>query len=66
MTLKELRKSRGVTQAEFAKELDISRVSYVRFETGVRIPPPDIARRIGKAFNLSGGQIWAMFYDRPA
>lgn len=36
MTLKEIRESRGLTQAQLAKLSGVNRVSIVRAETGVK------------------------------
>lgn len=51
--IRELRKSKGLTQAEFAEKCDISRSSLARYETGVNIPDPEILRKIAQSCGVS-------------
>lgn len=66
MTLKQLREDHDISQTDFAAMLGIGRASLIRYEQGIRTPPPKVANRIAQEFNLSIEEIWAMFYERPA
>lgn len=48
----ELRKSRGLTQAEFAQALAVTRQAVSRWETGDTIPSTDTLKLIAKAFDV--------------
>lgn len=56
MTLKELRKSKGITQKEMAKLLGMNEVSIVRYEKGTIIPPVDVFVRMCKILKLNNTQ----------
>lgn len=49
--LYDLRKKKGVTQAEVAESLGISLSAYNSYETGQRIPRDDVKERIAKYFH---------------
>ena len=56
MTLKELRKSKGITQKEMAKLLGMNEVSIVRYEKGTILPPVDVFVRMCKILKLNNTQ----------
>jgi transcriptional regulator with XRE-family HTH domain len=51
--LAELRKARGLTQAEFADALEISRLSLAYFETGRRWPRPVTLQKLAKNLKVT-------------
>lgn len=64
VTLKQLRKADALSQCELAAQIGISQQAYSNIESGKHPPGYKVARKIGKRFQLTGGEIWAMFYDR--
>ncbi|MBE6048925.1 MAG: helix-turn-helix domain-containing protein [Clostridium sp.] len=48
--IKKLRKDRGLTQENFAKEIGISRFSLINYERGARKVPEDVLKRICNVF----------------
>ena len=56
--IKELRTSRGMTQAQLAERVGIARVSIVSIETGRFIPTIETALRISEALALPTDQIF--------
>lgn len=56
MTLKELRKSKGITQKEMAEALGMNEVSIVRYEKGTILPPVDVFVRMCKILKLNNTQ----------
>lgn len=57
-TLKSLRKSYGMTQAELAKELKLSRVNYTRYETDASRPDYEILIAIADFYKISLDEIF--------
>lgn len=53
MNLKELREKKGITQEQFAKELNINRISLSRYENGLRQPPLETFNKICEALGLN-------------
>ena len=51
--LKNLRKTRGVTQEELASEVFVSRSMIAKYETGKAYPTNEILQRIAEYFNVS-------------
>ena len=51
--LKELRKSLGLTQQEFADRLHIKRTNIGNYEVGVSLPPDSVVALICREFNVS-------------
>lgn len=51
--LKNLRKEYGITQIELAKKLGISSVAISLYESGKRLPQPEILNEIANYFNVS-------------
>lgn len=51
--LKKLRKSKGITQDTIAQQLNISRPTYTRYETGEREPDYQMLKQIALFFNVS-------------
>ena len=62
-TLKEARRHKGLTQAQFGEIIGISQQEVAAYETGVRRPRHDVMRRIQVALDLSGEDMWRMFFD---
>jgi len=60
-TLIHERKNRGLTQAQVAKELGITRAYYGHIETGVRNPPLELAKKIADFF---GKTIEDLFFNQ--
>ena len=53
MRLKELRKVRGVTQAEVAYAINCSPTTYAKYERGEREPDNATLRQLSKYFGVS-------------
>lgn len=51
--LKELRKSKGITQTEFAKIFNISNGTIGNWESGNRIPDTEMLKMLADFFNVS-------------
>ncbi|MDE6676740.1 MAG: helix-turn-helix domain-containing protein [Clostridia bacterium] len=51
--LKELRKEKGLSQTELAKELEVSQRSVSSWETGFREPDFETLEKIAKYFNVT-------------
>ena len=56
--LKEIRAKLGITQAELAELVGVSRVSIISIEKGHFIPTVETALRIGKALGVPIEQIF--------
>ncbi|MGW1074840.1 helix-turn-helix domain-containing protein [Streptomyces sp. NPDC002537] len=52
--LRELRIAQGWTQAELGRQVRMSDSAISKFETGERVPPPDIAEMLDKALGANG------------
>ena len=52
-TLKELRRSAGLTQKELADRLWVSKATVSYYEQSVRCPSPEILVKISKVFHVS-------------
>lgn len=50
--------AKGLTQAQLAKLADITVQTVSNYETGFRIPKPEIAQRIAKILEFD----WTRFY----
>lgn len=48
-----LRKEKGLTQAEVAEQLDVSRQSVSKWEMGTTVPDLDKIKKISRCFNVS-------------
>lgn len=48
-----LRKSKGLTQAEMAKKIDVHRATYSNYETGLRTPDYETLKKIADFFDVS-------------
>ena len=57
-TLRELRKEKGVTQAEVADKIGVSVAAYNMYESGVRIPRDPIKEAICEYFQKQPGVIF--------
>ena len=51
--LKELRKSRGISQQKMAEQLYISQQAYAKYETGTSSPNPETLSHIAKLLNVT-------------
>lgn len=51
--LKELRKSKGLTQKQFAKEISVVPGTVAMWETGRRMPEVETVKRLAKYFNVT-------------
>ena len=56
-TLKKYRKACGLTQAEAASALDISRTSYTKYETNVHTPNADQIVTLAELFGVTANQL---------
>lgn len=59
MDLLAIRKREGLTQNQVAEKIGISESGYCLFETGKRIPRPEIAIALGKVLHFD----WTEFYE---
>lgn len=50
---RELRKSRGITQEDFGKILNVQKATISRYEKGVIFPSPDVLKKMANYFNVS-------------
>ena len=57
--MKELRKKRGLTQAELGERAGVARQTICEIERGNRKPSIPLAKKLGKLLNVD----WYMFYD---
>jgi putative transcriptional regulator len=62
--LKKLRSNLGLTQAQLAQHVGVSRTSIVSIETGRFIPTIETALRISKALNVPIDQIFWLKDDK--
>ena len=51
-TLKALRERRGLTQAQLAERVDVTRVTIARLEVGMRQPGIDLLEALAKALKV--------------
>lgn len=57
MILRELRKSKHLTQQQLADATGIERTSLMKYETGTRLPPYDKIKILADFFNVSPSQL---------
>ena len=55
--LKELRKSKGISQEELAVQLKVVRQTISKWEKGLSVPDADMLRRIAEIFEVSVSQL---------
>ena len=58
--LREIRKSRGLTQQQLSESADVSRKSINAVENGIYIPSTVLALKIAKIFNCSVEEIFEL------
>lgn len=51
--MKAQRKAKGFSQAEMARQLDVTQQTYARYETGERQPSPDVLPKISDILEIS-------------
>lgn len=51
--IRDLREDTERTQIECAKDFFVSKNTYIRYETGERIPPLDFIERVADKYNVS-------------
>ena len=59
--LKELRKSENLTQEQLAKNLNISRVNYTRYETNAVRPDFETIIKFADFFNISLDELFERY-----
>lgn len=62
--IKEHRLKRGFTQADLAKQADITRIALGNYERGERIPTIDIFARIAMTLNVSMDELMGCYISR--
>lgn len=65
MIIRELRKSKGISQKEMAELLEISRSTYTRYESGLRNPDVNTLIKIAKIFKVSTDYILGIENNEP-
>ena len=63
VVLRELREARGWSRAQLAEHSSITYESIYRYETSMRLPSPEAARKVGRAM---GSPALVAVYDRDA
>ena len=51
--IRDLREDNDLSQIECAKALYVSKNSYIRYETGERMPPIDFMERVADYYNVT-------------
>ncbi|CEI72506.1 MULTISPECIES: helix-turn-helix domain-containing protein [Romboutsia] len=64
MRLKALRKEKGLTLEELAKELDTTKVTLSRYENGIREPKGETLNKLANYFNVSTDYLFARTDDK--
>lgn len=59
MVLEQRRKALGLTQTELAEKCGVSRISILRYETGLRTPSVTTAKRLASILGIP----WTAFYN---
>lgn len=59
MNLKQKRKEKGITQAEMAVKVGMTRSAYTNIETGKRRPSVKLAKKIAAVIDIP----WTVFYE---
>ena len=62
MRIKEIRKERGVSQTQAARDLNLTQVTYNRYENGLREPPSVVLIAMADYFHVTVDEI----LGRPA
>lgn len=57
MNLRELRESKGISQEQLARRIDVTNRSYWRYETENHIPRLDVAKKLSVALGVSLDEI---------
>lgn len=66
MKLKELRENNHMSQTEFAKIMNIKRVTYNKYELGTNEPNLDILKQIANYYNVSLDYLCDRQWDNKA
>lgn len=51
--IRDLREDNDISQVKCAKMLYVSKNTYIRYETGERIPPIDFMERVADLYNVT-------------
>lgn len=62
--LRDLREDNDLTQIQCAKVAFISKNSYIRYETGERVPPVDVIATFAKYYDVSMDYIVGLTNDK--
>lgn len=62
MTLKEMRKRSGYTQSALSKQIGVRQQQVSKYEKGLSIPSPRVARKLAVAFKCPVVEVLEMFY----
>jgi transcriptional regulator with XRE-family HTH domain len=62
--IKDLRKSRGLTQAQLAEELDMGQATIQVYELGKRFPGPDAIDKIAEFFGVDPSALFSQDQDQ--
>lgn len=60
IALKQFRVGEQLTQQEMANKLEISRVTYIAIENGVRNGTVEFWRTVQKTFNVPDSEMWKL------
>lgn len=59
INLKEVRKSKGLTQEELAAKCDVQRTTVTMIETGENLPSVQLAKKLAEVLEID----WTEFFD---
>ena len=59
INLKEVRKSKGLTQEELAAKCDVQRTTVTMIETGENLPSVQLAKKLAKVLEID----WTEFFN---
>lgn len=63
MTLKEMRKINGYTQSALSKQIGVRQQQVSKYEKGLSIPSPKVARKLAAAFKCPVIEVLELFYS---
>ena len=65
-SLRDIRKTRNLSQAQIARAAGITRVYYTLIENGQRSPSPRVLKAIANVLGMSMDDVFALIGQRPA